>query len=114
MPTARFWISCHTKRDADLIEYLDSFDDPRQRSWFMKAALREVIQREEEAEMERFPYDRLKAIEELQEKIWHEIVALKKMRMAVAQEESKDPNEITEKDQAEIGKNLSKLWSHKE
>lgn len=110
MPTARYTFSCHTERDWELIQYLDSFDDPRQRSWFIKAALIEMIKRNEEEELAQFPYDRLEAIEELQKKIWHELVALKKSGLVI---HDGDPLPVELDDKEEIMDNVRNLWSKK-
>lgn len=115
MPSARYWISLNTVNDAEIIKYLDSFVDPRQRSWFIKEALREIIAREEREELEQFPYERLDAIEEWMKKLWYEMVELKKQRIAIAKMETpSDSGEVSSQDEQEIKKNISGLWSHKE
>lgn len=115
MPTTRYTFSCHTVHDADLVEYLDSFINPRERSWFIKEAVRKLIQREEEQELAQFPFDRIANIEKWQEKIWHEVIELKKYRIAVGNGvQPTDPTDLSLRDEAEIKKNISTLFSHKE
>jgi hypothetical protein len=109
MPTARYTFSVDTKHDRDVIEFLDSFGKPRERSIFIIAALREIIQREERDEVAQFPYERLDAIEKWMEKLWHEWQALKKQRTVLIEQQETTPAEISAETLEEIKKNLENL-----
>lgn len=50
MPSTRYGFSAHTQRDWDVIEWLDSFHDPRERTLAIKAAIREYMRGEQIAE----------------------------------------------------------------
>lgn len=89
MPSTRYSFSAHTQRDWDVIEWLDSFLDPRERTLAIKAAIRVYMGDEQVAEV-----PNIDSIKVLQDQISETYRAVVDLKNALASREYHVPQKV--------------------
>ncbi len=108
MATAKYYFSCNTVHDWEIIQWLDSFI-PRERTMAIKEAIRQY---QEETEVEPMSDDRLSEIEKSIKEVLNEVVEIRRSNFVVREKVRKESNnskEISEQELSKIEANLNKF-----
>lgn len=105
MATARYYFSCNTVHDWEIIQWLDSFAS-RERSIAIKAAIQQY---QEETEPELLSDDRLSEIEKSIKEVLNEVVDMRRKGLVMQSERKQASNNKKEYDLTQVEDNLKNL-----